>query len=250
MTSEEFNNEFDILYNNIASNQAPGLDLYEKSVFLTKAQDDIIRSYFNPKSNKVNEGFDGNEKRQVDFSMITETKVYTTFSNAILDARPNSKRVNFPTSDRIMIIINEFADVDREGHSVRLTVVPIIYKEYSRMMSRPYKRPLKYQAWRLLESSNNQKSAELIIGPDDVLTRYAVRYLRRPKAIILKNLAEEGVSIDGQTAKQDCELDPILHREILQRAVELAKAAYTGGLQEQVVLGTASQTNIGMSNSN
>ena len=42
MTNEEFNNEFDVLYNNITSNQAPGLDEYEKSVFLTKAQDDIV----------------------------------------------------------------------------------------------------------------------------------------------------------------------------------------------------------------
>ena len=37
MKSEEFNNQFDVLYNNITSNQAPGLNEYEKSVFLTKA---------------------------------------------------------------------------------------------------------------------------------------------------------------------------------------------------------------------
>ena len=36
MTTQEFSNEFDVLYNN-AGNQAPGLDEYEKSVFLTKA---------------------------------------------------------------------------------------------------------------------------------------------------------------------------------------------------------------------
>ena len=37
MTNQEFSNEFDILYNNVASNQAPGLDEYEKAVFLTNA---------------------------------------------------------------------------------------------------------------------------------------------------------------------------------------------------------------------
>jgi len=37
MTVTEMSNEFDILYNNIMSNQAPGIDEYEKSVFLTKA---------------------------------------------------------------------------------------------------------------------------------------------------------------------------------------------------------------------
>ena len=35
MTNQEFSNEFDILYNNVVGNQAPGLDTYEKSVFLT-----------------------------------------------------------------------------------------------------------------------------------------------------------------------------------------------------------------------
>ena len=42
MTNNEFSNEFDVLYQNIASNQAPGLDAYEKSVFLTMAQEQIV----------------------------------------------------------------------------------------------------------------------------------------------------------------------------------------------------------------
>jgi len=37
MTIEEMSNEFDVLYNNVSSNQAPGLNEYEKSVLLTKA---------------------------------------------------------------------------------------------------------------------------------------------------------------------------------------------------------------------
>lgn len=35
--SREFSDEFDVLFNNISSNQAPGLDQYEKSLFLTRA---------------------------------------------------------------------------------------------------------------------------------------------------------------------------------------------------------------------
>jgi hypothetical protein len=37
MEIQEFSNGFDILYNNIMSNAAPGLNEYEKSFFLTKA---------------------------------------------------------------------------------------------------------------------------------------------------------------------------------------------------------------------
>ena len=56
MTTQEFSNEFDVLYNNIMSNQAPGLDEYEKSVFLTKAQSEILINYFNPKGYKYGQG--------------------------------------------------------------------------------------------------------------------------------------------------------------------------------------------------
>lgn len=238
MTNQEFSNEFDILYNNISSDQAPGLDEYEKSVFLTKAQDEIVKNYFNPKGNKYQEGFDGNEKRQIDFSMITKTKSYTTFSASTFDGRSNNRSVNLETD--IMMLINEFADVTRGDSTVRLSVIPLNYKEYTRLMSKPYKRPLKFQAWRILDNNSGAKNrAEVIIGPNDVLTEYTIRYIKRPRAIILSDL--EGVTLDGKSTEQTCELDPILHQEILQRAVELAKAAYAGDLNSNVELGKRSE---------
>lgn len=238
MTNQEFSNEFDILYNNISSNQAPGLDEYEKSVFLTKAQDEIVKNYFNPKGNKYQEGFDGNEKRQIDFSMITKTKSYTTFSASTFDGRINNKSVNLETD--IMMLINEFADVKRDGNDVRLSVIPLNYREYTRLMSKPYKRPLKFQAWRILDNTSGATNiAEVIIGPNDALTKYTIRYIKRPRAIILSDL--EGVTLDGKNTEQTCELDPILHQEILQRAVELAKAAYAGDLNSNVELGKRSE---------
>lgn len=56
MNVVEFSNSFDILYNNIMSNAAPGINEYEKSVLLTKAQDEILKNYFNPQGNKYQEG--------------------------------------------------------------------------------------------------------------------------------------------------------------------------------------------------
>ena len=147
-----------------------------------------------------------------------------------------------------MMILNEYATVTRaksEGdtnstsETVRLTIVPINYTEYSRLMSKPYKRPLKWQAWRLLTNDGTTKKAEIIVGPNDTLTAYHIRYIKRPQAIILSDL--EGVTLDNKTTAQECELDPILHQEILQRAVELAKAAYIGDLNSNVELGKRSE---------
>ena len=39
-------NEFDVLYNNIMSNAAPGLNEYEKSIFLTQAQEEFVISIY------------------------------------------------------------------------------------------------------------------------------------------------------------------------------------------------------------
>ena len=50
MTIAEFSDQFDVLFNNITSNQAPGLNEYEKSLFLTKAEKEIVKNYFSANS--------------------------------------------------------------------------------------------------------------------------------------------------------------------------------------------------------
>ena len=42
MTSEEFSNEFDILLNTYAADGVITVDEYDKSVFLTKAQESLV----------------------------------------------------------------------------------------------------------------------------------------------------------------------------------------------------------------
>ena len=44
----------------------------------------------------------------------------------------------------------------------------------------------------------------------------------------------DGVTIEGVGHASECELDPILHEEIVQRAVELAKAAWTSTGQDNL----------------
>ena len=295
MSVEEMDNMFEILYNDIGSTQAPGLNAYEKSVFLTKAQDEILKNYFNPKSrgNNTQEGFDGSAKRQVDFSMLTTvattsatsytyslvtgkidkdgkpvysrteatapkstysyTEAYDSdgnvlkdekdhvlyirnegtdvsdFGTPLFDMRENTKSVTLPS--KLMYAINEMVEVTRNDKKILLQVVPVKFDEYSRLMCKPYKRPLKYQAWRLTNNDVVNK-ADIVVGPSDTLTKYTIRYVRRPNPIIVSNL--DGLTIEGKSTATECELDPILHEEILQRAVELAKVAWTNTGQDNL----------------
>lgn len=238
MTASEISNLMDVLFNNITSNQAPGLTEYEKSLFLTKAQDELLKNYFNAKGNAHQEGYDDSPKRQMDFSTITKVASVSTFSTALFDPRSNSKCAAFP--DGIWIIIHERVEVARDGESVNLVVIPISFDEYDRLMSKPYKRPLKYQAWRLINNEESNKS-DLVVGPNDVISKYTVRYIRKPKPVIvgpLDGLTIEGYGFTGDAGivntTEGCELDPAIHEEIVQRAVELAKTAWTATGQDNI----------------
>lgn len=251
MSAEELSELFDVLFNNITSNQAPGLNEYEKSLFLTKAQDEIIKNYFNPKGNKYGAGFDGNQKRQIDFSSIISVNTIndTEFNDAIFSTNENSRSIVFPSN--VWMIINETVDVLRNNNTVRLTVKPISYSEYDRLMSKPFKRPIKYEAWRLINHEFSNK-ADLIVGPSDTIDKYIIRYIRKPKPIIvgpLDGLTINGYCFTGETtidnSTEGCKLDPILHEEIVQRAVEIARTVWNdtgqGTAQPLIQIGERSE---------
>lgn len=225
MDHTEFSNGFDVLYNNIMSNAAPGINEYEKSVLLTKAQDEVLKNYFNPKGNKYQEGFDGSAKRQIDFSGLISVKEGTLL-NGQAGFDPRAKIYRMP--EDVFLIINEALTTDTGVKQV----VPISFDEYSRLMSKPYKEPLKYQAWRLITESSGSDDiiVELIPHSGETVSKYTIKYVRRPKPIILVDLASEygDVSINGVSTISECELNPLIHEEILQRAVEMAKIVYTG----------------------
>lgn len=244
MTTQEFSNEFDVLYNNIMSNQAPGLDEYEKSVFLTKAQLEILKNYFNPKGNKYGQGFDENAKRQIDFSTLITVAKPSQYTPEGGYVKFDDRSQLYKMPQDILLMLNETGINTVDGVKRLISIIPMNYEEYARLMSKPWKQPLKNQGWRLFQSTGGVDFiSEVVIKYNSSLADYKIRYVKRPKPIILANLADEysNVSIEGINTITECELDPILHPEILQRAVELAKSAYIGDLKSSVELGQRSE---------
>ena len=240
MLTDEFSWKFDVLFNNITSNQAPGQSEEEKSYFLTQAQDQVLLNHFtaNSKGNNIGQGFDDSLKRQADFSTIMRTAVCTPNSDSSLIKLDNrSILYTFPSDVYIMINENIETSDDRI-----LQVVSLRYDEYIRLMQKPFKRPLKNQAWRLVNSGSvsdsiipsTTKNVEIITNVGDDISRYIVTYIKKPNPIILADLGE--FKIEGRSEVTQCELDPILHEEILQRAVELAKLAWASTGQDNAQL--------------
>ena len=232
MTTQEFDTEFDVLYNNITSNQAPGLNSYEKSVFLTKAQSQLLQEYFNHRTD-VNSGFDGSEERQTDFSSITVTELLPQItvlpSNFV---KIDSRSSVFHIRGNVLFVLNEFLDIETDSGIQTLTVSALAYPEYQRLMRKPYKYPVKGNAWRLY----NDRYCEVISKYSGQGQTYRVRYVRKPCPIVLEDLSGYGVSIDNTAAVTQCELPEEVHHKILERAVTLAKIAWQGNTMTQTAL--------------
>lgn len=112
-------------------------------------------------------------------------------------------------------------------------IIPLNYKEYDREMSKPYAQPLKKQAWRLFSNQNSKFDVQSELIPRwniansyDSLV-YKIRYVKRPCPIVLEDLPD-GLNIDGVSTMTTCELNPSLHMDILNKAVEIAVATRGG----------------------
>lgn len=247
MTNREFRDQFDISYNAIASNSAPGIDDYELSVYLTKAQLEIIKNYYDPLSNRKQKGFEATEKRRRDLNqLIKDYKTSDTISN---NFNIDSQSIFYVVPNDLFLIVNEKAKITSKDcfNNKILNVKPVSYDEYNVQINNPFEKPDSKIAWRLdLSNVNNTKVVE-IISPYNIsgTLEYQIRYVKYPKPIIITNLntafPSDNLTIDGISAETPCELNAEICREILDRAVLLATSDYKP--QSLQVKAQMSQTN-------
>ena len=247
MTNQEFRQQFDISYNAIASMSSPGIDDYELSVYLTTAQLQLIKNYYDPLSNRKQKGFETTEKRRRDLNqLVKDYKTITTISNSF-NIDPEAKFYTVP--DDLFLIVNEKAKVISEDcyNNKTLTIKPMSYDEYNIQSNNPFEKPNEKVAWRLDLSNINDVKVVEIISPYNILgsLEYQIRYIKYPKPIIITNLntsfPSDNLTIDGVFVETPCELNTEICREILDRAVLLALADYRP--QNLQVKAQMSQTN-------
>ena len=266
MTAQEFSSEFDLLYNNVSSNQAPGFTEYEKSIFLTKAQDEIIKNYFTnvQGGNKYQQGIEDSRKRYADFSTLLTIAELSAETDKVTPFDERGKIFKFPdgsTNPKVMIIITETFKTKKEADAATdldsYQVIPLRFDEYIRLMSKPSSDPLKKQVWKLMGNSESGNGSIEIVphwkDKDNKTNKLVLKYIRKPYPIILDDLSFQGLTIEGYKGtggstdgravenKPCCELAEELHPEILQRAVELAKIFYQGEPTSIVTAGQRSE---------
>ena len=235
MTTSEFKYEFDILWNNIMSNQAPGLSPYEISVFLTQAQESIVKGIYNGSlttpfesteearsylSPLVLQGYPTKIANQNAYPHITSGTILYNL-DAVLDIQGNPLETPwFITYEGVKFGQSFRCQAGDEG-----TVKPITQDTFWEIHRNPFKKDNERRVLRLSLKSGSINIVELVT--EYTIDKYFIRYIRKPKPIILEDLSQyPNVSIDGQTQVQTSELNESLHRVILEMAVKLAQQAW------------------------
>jgi hypothetical protein len=234
MTVKEFLYEFNISWNNIMSNQAPGLSPYEISIFLTQAQESIVKGIYNGSltssfesteearsylSPLVIQGYPEKIQHQADYPHITKGTILYDL-NDIKDIKGgNLPNIWFMTYEGVI-----FDKSGRCSEGIEGIVKPITQDTFWDIHRNPFRKENERRVLRLTFQSGEDNIAELV--SEYPIEKYFIRYMRKPKPIILKDLTRFNATIDGETNEQTCELNENLHRVILDMAVKLAQQAW------------------------
>lgn len=236
-TVEEWLQEFNLLYNNISSDKAPGLEPYEISCFLTNAQEAIVVALY---KGALGTPFESTEEVTSYLGTLVKQETIDEF---VADAgageipyrvTKDSKVVKNP--DDLLFRTLEFCNVTtsctKDGETEIIPVVPVTQDEYFRTVRNPFKKGNSRRVLRLSYSEGKEAANEFIEQSYSELVSslkiksYTVRYLSRPAPIILEDLGGSGLSINGETDASPCLLPESVHQSILSEAVRMAKAIW------------------------
>lgn len=223
MTTEEFSNEFDTLLNSYSVINKFGkntfmsieCDEYEKSVFLTKAQEDIIISIYNGK-NQFNDTFEKTEEIRRYLSNLIKT--FSTSEQAESKKGLSNSSVFYKLPEDVWFITYESVNLSGDSlcEDTIALVTPITQDDYYKVNNNPFRWP---NERRVLRLDNEDRIVELI--SKYTIDSYLIRYITKPDPIILTDLPDN-LSINGISIKTECKLTPAIHRAILERAIQLA----------------------------
>lgn len=239
MTTAEFSQAFDAqisAYNEVVpsgeADKKLAFDEYEKSVFLTRAQDELVLSFYSGR-NATNESFEYTEEvRRYLVSLVkTSEQSELTSTTGLIKVNKNSHFFSLPNNLWFItyeaLKLQESDDACLSGKFIEVT--PVTQDELHRIIKNPFRGPTENRALRLDISGNK---VEIITKVSDI-ANYTIRYIEEPTPIIVDTLSSD-MDIKGKHEVTECSLHPVIHKLILDRAVQLALSAkaIAGGVQK------------------
>lgn len=223
MTNKEFSDGFSTLLNSFGITPNITLDEYEKSTFLTNAQEQLIIDIYSGRNVIYGKSFEQTEEIRRYLSNLVETYETSTKVTGKLGLSQDSVFFEIPQDTWFITYEVAFLKDSRLGclDGIEASVVPLPQDDLYRAKDNPFRGPSKDRVLRLDIKSD---LAELISKYN--VDKYLMRYISQPTPIILVDLPD-GLSINGVSTESECELNPVVHRAILERAVQLALISKT-----------------------
>lgn len=225
MTTIEFSDAFDTLFNSygiqsrFGDSPIAGIDEYEKSLFLTQAQEQIVRELYSGRNSK-GVSFEVTEELRADLKNLIRTAICTKSTQSCTGISVYSKFFVIPSD--VMFITYETVTLEDNDSGCKngsvIPVIPVTQDMFYKTMQNPFRRASERRALRL---DNGLDIAEIVTKYN--IKNYTIRYITRPTPIVLEDLSD--VSIDGIKTITECKLNPAIHMDILERAVMLAAAS-------------------------
>lgn len=229
MTTKEFSQQFDLLLNSFKDFKDYGLTLgqiitlseYEKSLYLTKAQEAIVLELVSGKNNSLDFFEKTEEIRRYLQPLLRMFVISRSLSLTYRGVSPYSQFFSLEDlrTDDIWHVMFEQAVLNND---VVTEVKPHTHNEITKILQNPYRSNFDRFTLRLDISDHNDKVVELVNSIK--IKTYVLRYLKKPSPIILEDF--EDVSINGIKNITECELDSSIHSTILGRAYQMALQAY------------------------
>lgn len=218
MTNKEFSDGFSTLLNSFGITPNITLDEYEKSTFLTNAQEQLIIDIYSGRNVIYGKSFEQTEELRRYLSNLVETYETSTKVTGKLGLSKDSVFFEIPQDTWFITYEVALLKDSRLGclDGIEASVVPLPQDDLYRAKDNPFRGPSKDRVLRLDIKSD---LAELISKYN--VDKYLMRYISQPTPIILVDLPDE-LSINGVSTESECELNPVVHRAILERAVQLA----------------------------
>ena len=224
-TVEEWSNAFDVLVADYVRLNQSGFigplsfDEYEKSLFLTQAQETLIKDIYSGKYSA--DSFERTEEVRRQLDSLVKTFSYTEGTNNASILQDKFIHTAYELPKDCWYIIYEQAKYGENNERCiagRIAdIIPCTHDEYQRTINNPFRGPNKRRVLRL---DTGKLLIELVSS--FTIGTYTLRYIQRPKPIVLCNLSNDELEINGVNTPQACELADVVHQEILNRAIQLA----------------------------
>ena len=239
MNNLEFSNQFDTLVSSYRrfrdfDKQEPldtiEFDEYEKSLYLTKAQEELVLSLYTGK-NPYGESFEQIEElRRYLATLVKEEELFPieNSSGTPLGLESSSKFFTLPEDLWFITYERAIDSNDSCEETQAREVYPVRQDEYNKIRKNPFRGANGRRALRL---DLSEGVVEIVSRAG--ITSYYIRYVRKVLPIILEDMPND-ITINGIGSMTESELPEMLHQRILERAVQMAlqSRGYTNNNRE------------------